>query len=626
MVSCKKCLNRRFDPTQGLVCKLTNKIADFEGSCKDFDHDATVKEEVQVEDRTHEEIVSSLPDEVLAKLKPHQDLQYAIVGGLSSSLLAALLWAVITVSTQYQISYMAIGVGFLVGMGVRYFGAGIDPVFGYVGAFFSLLGCLVGNLFSQVGLIAQEQYLGYLDTLLLLDFDIIIEIFQETFNPIDLIFYGLALYAGYRFSFRPIPADIRYGKDFTPAYSKFRLPAVLVSASVVIVCLYTFSRGISGPQTFYYESGKIMSVGEFKNGQTHGKWTYYYENGTTQLQGEYVDGLEQGQWEWYADNGKIVKKGFYKDGLLDGVWFNYYDNGVLMDSSNYAYGRLHGQSVLRYETGQISRRGRFVRDRQEGPWEFYFVNGNKSAEGSFSKGISSGLWKVWNFDGQLIQEVEHLPEQDIRIINCWSPNGEVLVKDGSGVFKTYYANGTMAQEGKVKEGKKVGLWKSYFANGKLQEEGTYEENIYKLVNSWSLEGSPMVVKGEGEYESYYEETEDVFEKGMVSNGLRDGLWESFHESGAPLQMAAYSAGKLHGRITNYHENGNVVTEGSFSQGKLDGAWNWYYESGLLQSSASFKNGKKEGSQVFFSESGVQVKEELYESDSLVSERLLFSEI
>ncbi len=33
---CKTCLNRKTDMHKGLVCGLTNEIADFEGSCQSF--------------------------------------------------------------------------------------------------------------------------------------------------------------------------------------------------------------------------------------------------------------------------------------------------------------------------------------------------------------------------------------------------------------------------------------------------------------------------------------------------------------------------------------------------------------------------------------------------------------
>ena len=56
---CKKCTNRQFDPQQGIICSLTEKKADFEESCPDYNLDVHVKETVHkpsAEQQNHEVI------------------------------------------------------------------------------------------------------------------------------------------------------------------------------------------------------------------------------------------------------------------------------------------------------------------------------------------------------------------------------------------------------------------------------------------------------------------------------------------------------------------------------------------------------------------------------------------
>jgi hypothetical protein len=45
---CKVCLNRTFDPKQGLICNLTNKIADFENNCENFNEDEKEKRKIEI--------------------------------------------------------------------------------------------------------------------------------------------------------------------------------------------------------------------------------------------------------------------------------------------------------------------------------------------------------------------------------------------------------------------------------------------------------------------------------------------------------------------------------------------------------------------------------------------------
>ena len=147
----------------------------------------------------------------IEELKMKQNLPLAIIAGLGSAIVMAILWAVITVVTKYQIGYMAIAVGFVVGYAVNFAGKGIDKIYGIIGAVCALLGCVVGNFLSQVGFIALDPEIGlsYFQSLKLLlsDMPITVEIMKETFSPIDILFYGIAIYEGYRFSFRKIEAN-----------------------------------------------------------------------------------------------------------------------------------------------------------------------------------------------------------------------------------------------------------------------------------------------------------------------------------------------------------------------------------------------------------------------------------
>jgi hypothetical protein len=144
----------------------------------------------------------------IENLRLEQNLPFAIIASLSSAIVMAILWAAITVTTKYQIGYMAIAVGFAVGFAVRFTGKGIDKIYGIIGAIGALLGCVLGNFLSQVGFIAQdpEIEMSYFEGLkfLLTDMRLTFEIMKETFSPIDLLFYGIAIYEGYRFSFRTI--------------------------------------------------------------------------------------------------------------------------------------------------------------------------------------------------------------------------------------------------------------------------------------------------------------------------------------------------------------------------------------------------------------------------------------
>jgi len=146
---------------------------------------------------------------LMASLRAEQSLGLAIVGGLAAAVVGAAMWAVVTLATGLQIGWMAVGVGFLVGGAVRLIGKGMAKPFGYLGATLSLLGCLLGNLLSLCAIVGQQEGMSLSLVLLNLDPMAIPGAMVATFQPMDVLFYGIAVYEGYRFSLRRVTsADV----------------------------------------------------------------------------------------------------------------------------------------------------------------------------------------------------------------------------------------------------------------------------------------------------------------------------------------------------------------------------------------------------------------------------------
>lgn len=138
-----------------------------------------------------------------------QNLTNGAIFSLVAAVAGAAAWAAVTVITNYQIGWMAVGVGFLVGMAMRSAGKGVDAVFGFVGAGFAVLGCVLGNFLASVYFVSNSAGLGYFETFARLNPVAIPRLMVATFSPMDLLFYAIAVYEGYKLSFRRIgPEDI----------------------------------------------------------------------------------------------------------------------------------------------------------------------------------------------------------------------------------------------------------------------------------------------------------------------------------------------------------------------------------------------------------------------------------
>ena len=144
---------------------------------------------------------SSIPttQPAIEQLDNQPNLLMGLIGGAIAMLVGALAWGAITYFTEYQIGWMAIGVGFLVGLAIKFFGRGKTMIFGIAGAILALIGCVLGNLIFYSGVIAQEEGAAFLEvfSFFLLSPLASIELFSVAFDFMDILFYGLAAYAGF---------------------------------------------------------------------------------------------------------------------------------------------------------------------------------------------------------------------------------------------------------------------------------------------------------------------------------------------------------------------------------------------------------------------------------------------
>ena len=153
----------------------------------------------------------------MERLRSEQNLVMGVLAGLVAAVLGAAIWATATIAVGYQIGWLAIGIGFVVGAAIGMVGKGVDRIFGFAGAALALFGCALGNLFTVAYFIARIDGVPYFDFLARLDFESVLEIMISAFDPMDLLFYAFAAYFGYRYALREVTeADLlrALGKSF----------------------------------------------------------------------------------------------------------------------------------------------------------------------------------------------------------------------------------------------------------------------------------------------------------------------------------------------------------------------------------------------------------------------------
>jgi hypothetical protein len=135
-------------------------------------------------------------------LFPEKKLLIGGLSGLAAGIIGATVWTVLTVTTKHQIGWMAVGLGALVGFALRIGNGG--KLFGILGAFLALFGCVLGNYFSLIAFASAEEHVGFFTMLNNADSAKVISAMWDDFLSVSILFYAIAVYEGYKFSvFQP---------------------------------------------------------------------------------------------------------------------------------------------------------------------------------------------------------------------------------------------------------------------------------------------------------------------------------------------------------------------------------------------------------------------------------------
>jgi hypothetical protein len=199
---CRKCKNRKVMEIGPINCALTNAIPDFEGCCVNY-----IKDESEPEKRLDdhfllkpEEIKAQARSGIYEKIIHDQDFIKAAVLGSLIGLAGASLWAVIAFFAHVSSGFIAMLIGALVGLTVRYFGKGITLKFAILGSSISFLACLVGNFLMVIAFTSKEMSVPFFSIFSSLPLVNIPRIMWITMRPMDFVFYAIAIYEGFRFS------------------------------------------------------------------------------------------------------------------------------------------------------------------------------------------------------------------------------------------------------------------------------------------------------------------------------------------------------------------------------------------------------------------------------------------
>ena len=200
-----------------------------------------------------------------------------------------------------------------------------------------------------------------------------------------------------------------------------------------------------------------------------------------------------------------------------------------------------------------------------------------------------------------------------RIYKEYYDSGKILKESyfsndkKNGSEKIYYENGKISSIKNYKDGKANGEYIEYYTDGQLKLKGSYKNGLrdgeFKtyLINSKSA-GSILYKEGKqikSTLTDYMKE--DVFfnypDKTEVQMNIRDkkyGYYHMYYLNGRVMRLVPCNEQGLYdGTFIQYYESGQLAQKGYFKNGLEEGEFIWYYEDGNIKQKAFYKDGIKQ---------------------------------
>ncbi len=314
----------------------------------------------------------------------------------------------------------------------------------------------------------------------------------------------------------------------------------------------------------------ISAFAYFNDGTT----TYDYASGNKEANGKMIGENMDGKWTFWHESGEVSSVQYFQNGIEDSLFTWWDENGNIVEEARYKLGLMHGLHTFYHSNGNKKEEETYVDGRTTGKVSFWYESGELSGQGLMERNLPEKKWTYW------------------------------------------YKNGTISEYGDYKEGEKVGSWFDFDEDGDSSMVTSYHNNESYIHSFWNTKGEQLVTNGEGNVHVYYDNG-NLVSDGQITNGLQDGRWEFWYETGQRSRVGKYvnhdfnminswtPEGKQmviagNGYQINLNEDSSVLSEGTYKNGFMEGEWIQNVEDGSLQNKSIYAQGKANGmSQNYF---------------------------
>ncbi|MHC4218886.1 MAG: hypothetical protein ACYSU7_10580 [Planctomycetota bacterium] len=171
----------------------------------DYDPDIDYAPDVDPEEKPR--IAPAVYQHYVDVRRSDQHHPLALIAGTIGAAIGVAIWLGISMTANVEAEWTAVGVGLCTGGLVRWAGKGFDRIFGVLGALLTGIGCFAGTLLSGCHFSAlKTEGATFMDAVSTLTPTMTREMFNATFDPVDGVFFGIAVIVAFRISYRRMNA------------------------------------------------------------------------------------------------------------------------------------------------------------------------------------------------------------------------------------------------------------------------------------------------------------------------------------------------------------------------------------------------------------------------------------
>lgn len=376
----------------------------------------------------------------------------------------------------------------------------------------------------------------------------------------------------------------------------------------------------NGYNIFYYDNGNKSSEGAMVNGKPEGYWKNYYENGILKNEGNRKNFLLDSVWKFYNDKGQITKSINYAEGKKNGFSVTFDTSGYIIAKENYENDVKRGLSYNYYPSGKMKQSIPYKNGRADGlsyvfsedsvitsiiKYKMGYIEKHERINQKDAEGNKQGIWKEFYADGSVKKEVRYKDNTIDGYVKEYDKTGNLtdMKKFAHGrevknapelakpdIFKAYYEDGNVRYEGLYLEGMPIGTHYKFHLSRRCDSVRVYNDSTETFTMQFKCFNISVADSAFVYHEGY------LLERGPVDSlRRRQNEWIEYNITGEFRSKGTYINDKRVGKWEFFYPNGKTEQKGRYDKkGRAQGEWVLYYDDGTVLRKENYRNDKREG--------------------------------